>query len=247
MFQIDTKNIKQLVKNLERAHKDALPKTIFYTLDRMAKGTALQGKANVSKSFTLRNKYIQGSIGNKSKRAKDINAMESYAGQFAIYKGKPTGQLEKQEYGQSILAKGKYTFAATPSARGGSYKKTIRKANMFGGLDVHNLKQIVKTPTKDPRKEIPQAIGYAFRHNKSFAIIAHSPKYLRYGVFRITPRGQRGLASMLYKLNDKKTNIKVTQWLKPATDKVMATAERIFVSEANKRLEKELSKGLGHS
>lgn len=242
MLKVDTKDLKKLTDNLKRTHKAALPKTIFFTLNQMARNTALQAKENIAKSFTLRNKYIEGSVGYKSKKTFDINSMESYAGQFAIYKGKPTGQLEKQEYGQSILAKGKYTFAATPSARGGSYKKTIRKANMFGLLNVKKLSDFVEHPTQETHKEIRQSKAFAISKGKKVNVLLTNKKNKK-GIYTVS----KNSVKLLYRLNERSTEIKQTQWLKPATDKVMATAERIFISEANKRLEKELSKGLGHS
>lgn len=242
MFKVDTKDVRKLTDNLKRLNKNAFPKTIWYTLNRMARGTALQGKQNIAKSFTIRNKYIQGSVGFKSKKTFDINSMESDAGQFAVYKAKPTGQLEKQEFGIAVNAKGKYTFAATPSARGGSYKKAVKKSNLLNSLNVRKLNNLVANQTKDNTKQSKQAQAYAIRHNKKINVMLTNSKGHK-GIYTVSKKS----VSLLYDLRNRKTNIKKTEWLKPASDKVIAKADRIYVSEARKRLEKELSKGFTRS
>lgn len=239
MIDIDVNDMKKLTENLKHIHKEAYPKTLWYTLNSMAKEAAIQGKENIQKSFTLRNKYIQGSVGYNSKKTFDINSMEACAGQFAVYKGKPTGQLEKQEFGKSVLAKGKYTFAATPSARGGSYNKVIRRNNQFNNLNIKKLSDIVKNPTKDNSKQVSQAQAFAIRNNKNLKILLTTRKGSK-GIFTVSHKS----VSLLYNLRNKKTNIKQTQWLKPASDKVVSQAGRIYMIEARKRLEREISKGL---
>lgn len=242
MFDFDTKDVQKLVNNLMQADKNALPKTLWYTLNRFAKGTALQGEQEVRKTFINRNKYIEGSIGSKSKKTNNISDMESRAGQFSVYKNKPTGQLEKQEFGIAVRAKGKHTFAATPSARGGSYKKTIKKANLFSALNVKNLGDFVENPTRETHKEIRQSKAFAVTKGKKVNVLLTNAKGKK-GVYTVS----KNSVKLLYRLNSPTTNISKHPWLKPATDKVMAKAERIFISEAQKRLQRELEKGLQRS
>lgn len=246
MFRIDAKDIQKLTDNLRKSSKSDYPLAVRGTLNSLAFETSNIAKTKIiPEVFTTRNSYIQGTVGYKRcDNTFNIASMQSFAGQFAVSKGKPTGQLAKQETGSPIIAKGAYTFVATPTARGGSYKKTIRKSNRFSGLEVYKLGNLVRTPTKDQRKEIPQAIGYAERHHKTFAVIAHSPLYLRYGIFKILPSGKAGRASMLYSLKDKKTNIKRHEWLRPSASIATAKVEQLYTKEAHKRLEKSLSRGL---
>lgn len=246
MFNIDTKDIKRLTDNLKNCNKSAFPLTVRGTLNGFAYETSNIAKTKIlPKVFTLRNKFIQGSVGyKKCENTFNIASMQSFAGQRSQHLGKKTDQLAKQETGSPIVAKGNFTFVPTADARGGSNSKTVKRKNYLGNLKVYKLSRLVRTPTSDPRKEIPQAIGYAERHNKTFAVIAHSPLYLRYGIFRILPTGKSHRAHMLYKLTDRTNQIKQRQWLKPATDNVIKRAISIYVEEAKKRLEKVLSKGL---
>ncbi len=238
MIDVDVKDIKKLTDNLKQVHKNAFPKTLWYTLNSMAKEASLNGKENIAKSFILRNKYIQGSVGYNSKKSFNISSMESCAGQFAVYKGKHTGQLEKQEFGKSVIAKGKYTFAATPSARGGNYSKTIRKRNFLNSLGVKNLSDFVQYPTKDSSKQAAQAQAFSIRNKKKINVLLTNRKGQK-GIYTVSKRS----VSLLYDLRNKKTNIKRTQWLKPASDKAAAQAERIYMVEAQKRMDREISKG----
>lgn len=245
MFNIDTNDIKKLVQNLKNCNKSAFPLSIRSTLNRFAYETSNIAKTKILPGvFTLRNKYIQGSVGyQRCQNTFNISSMESFAGQRSEHLGKPSSQLAKQEEGSSIVAKGKHTFVPTSDARGGSNNKPVKKKNYLGNLKVYKLSRLVRTPTSEPRKEIPQAIGYAERHHETFAVIAHSPWYLKYGIFRILPTGKSHRAKMLYKLTDRTTSIKQHQWLKPATDNVLSRALSIYIEEAKKRIEKVLSKG----
>lgn len=246
MFNVDLKDIKKLTDNLKKISRSAYPLAVRGTLNRLAFETSNIAKKEIlPKLFTLRNKYIQGTVGyQRCQNTFNIAAMESFAGQFDTSKGKPTGQLAKQETGSPIVAKGKYTFAATPSARGGSYKKTVRKANLFASLKVYKLPDLVQNPTSDRHKEVPQAIAFAEKYNKTFGIIGYSPVYLRYSIFGIRPTGKAGRASMLYTLEDKKTYIKKRPWLYLSTRRAQANAHEIYQDEAINRIEKILSKGL---
>lgn len=243
MFNVDFKDIKKLTVNLKNCHKNAFPKTIWYTLNRMARDTALLSKKEIMhKFFNLRNSYIQGSVGYKSEKTFDISSMQSFAGQFSSYKGKATGQLEKQEYGKPVISKGAYTFAATPAARGGSYNKTVRKSNLLTSLNVKKLSDLVANPTSNPSKRIAQAQAFAIRNKTTVNVLLTNSKGHK-GIYRVSKKS----VSLLYDLRNRKTVIKRSQWLKTSSDRILMTAERIYISEANKRLEKELSRGLSHS
>ena len=49
---------------------------------------------------------------------------------------------------------------------------------------------------------------------------------------------------LLYRLNERKTDIDRTQWLKTATDRTITKVEDIYISEAVKRFEKVMMAGL---
>ena len=66
MFNIDTKDIKRLTDNLKNCNKSAFPLTVRGTLNGFAYETSNIAKTKIlPKVFTLRNKFIQGSVGYK--------------------------------------------------------------------------------------------------------------------------------------------------------------------------------------
>ena len=244
MFNIDTNDIKKLVQNLKNCNKSAFPLSIRSTLNRFAYETSNIAKTKILPGeFTLRNKYIQGSVGyQRCQNTFNISSMESFAGQRSEHLGKPSSQLAKQEEGSLIVAKSAYTFAATPSARGGSYKKAITKSNLFSRLNVKKLSDFVENPTHETHKEIRQSKAFAARQGKTVNVLLSNAKGKK-GIYTISKKSVK----LLYRLNDKKTVIKRTEWLKMASERVLANAENIYISESTKRLEKDLSKGLRRS
>ena len=172
----------------------------------------------------------------------NISSMQSFAGQRSQHLGKKTEQLAKQETGSPIVAKGNFTFAATPSARGGSYKKTVRKANLLTSLNAKKLSNLVANPTKNPTRQAAQAQAFAVRNKTSVNVILTNSRGHK-GIYKVSKKS----VTLLYNLRNKRTNIKRTQWLQVATNKTLASADMIYSKEANKRLEKALSKGLSTS
>ncbi len=241
MFKIDTKDLKTLTDNLRKCSKSAYPLTVRSTLNRMAFETSNTAKKDVlPKVFTLRNKYIQSTVGYKRcDNTFNIASMSSYAGQVSEWKGKPTGQLEKQEYGKPVFAKGKHTFVATPTARGGSYNKTILRSMQFSRLDVKKLSDFVENPTHETHKEIRQSKAFAISKGKQVNVLLSNAKGKK-GIYTVSKKSVK----LLYRLNERKTDIDRTQCLKTAADKTIAKAEEFYVSEAVKRFEKVMMAGL---
>ena len=54
MFNIDTKDLEQYKKNLDKVSKDAFPKAVRSTLDNMAYRTHTEYKKNIKKELTIR-------------------------------------------------------------------------------------------------------------------------------------------------------------------------------------------------
>ncbi len=241
MFKIDTKDLKKLTDNLRKCSKSAYPLTVRSTLNRMAFETSNTAKKDVlPKVFTLRNKYIQGTVGYKRcDNTFNIASMSSYAGQVSEWKGKPTGQLEKQEYGKPVFAKGKHTFVATPTARGGNYNKTILRSMQFSRLDVKKLSDFVENPTHETHKEIRQSKAFAISKGKKVNVLLSNAKGKK-GIYTVSKKSVK----LLYRLNERKTDIDRTQWLKTATDRTITKVEDIYISEAVKRFEKVMMAGL---
>ena len=243
MLKVDTKDLKQLTKNLQHARKYDFKDAIYNTLRTLGKKTKAASVSNIKKSFTLRDKsYIPKSVGVWSKpksQCSSINNLQTDVGEWFFYKGKTSERLKKQEEGLPIIARGKYTFAATPSARSGSYSKKVTKSNLLTSLNAKRLDQLVANPTSNPSKQAAQAQAFSVRQKKKFNVLLAGSNG-RKGIYTVSKKSVK----LLYALRDKKTSIKRTQWLKPATDRVVKLSEQIYMKEAHKVLEKSLSKGL---
>lgn len=244
MLKVDTKDVQKLVDALREVSRSAYPLTVRSTLNRLAYDTkGLSSNETIPHTFTTRNTFIQKSVQyERSENTFSIGAMEARAGQVSDYLGKKTDQLEKQEYGQPVVAKGNYTFAATPSARGGSYNKSIPKRNLLTALNVKKLSDFVDNPTKEPHKEIRQSKAFAITKGKKINVLLSNAKG-RKGIYTIS----KNSVTLLYRLNDKTTRIRQRKWLEPSVKKVMKNIERIYISEAKKRIVKEFAKRLKRS
>jgi len=249
MFKVDTKDIQNLTDALRDVSRSAYPLAVRSTLNKLAFETKkLASSETIPHTFTTRNTFIEKSVQyERSENTFSIGAMQARAGQVSDYLGKRTDQLDKQEHGQPVVAKGNYTFAATPAARGGNYNKPILKRYYFPKMEIKKLDDLVKAPTQDEGLEIPQACGYSKHNNVTINVIAHSPKLKKYGVFHVKPDGKGGKASLIYALNNKVNPIKRTPWLRETAKKVGAKVNEIFIEEARKRIEKELAKKLKRS
>ena len=100
MIEVDTSELKKYVKNLKNVAKDAYPKTVRSTLERMGFETTKEYKANVRKNLTIRgNKktnIVVASIGyEKPSSSLKINDMQCIAGQKSMKYGKKNRAIKK--------------------------------------------------------------------------------------------------------------------------------------------------------
>lgn len=243
-FKVDTKDVQKLVDALRDINRTAYPLAVRSTLNRVAFETRkLSSTETIPHTFTTRNTFIEKSVQyERSENTFSIGSMEARAGQVSDYLGKKTDQLDKQEHGSPVVAKGNYTFAATPTARGGNYNKPIAKRNLLTALNVKKLEDIVENPTTETHKEIRQSKAFATTKGKKINVLLSNAKG-RKGIYTIS----KNSVSLLYRLNDKTNRIKQRKWLEPSVNKVMKKAEDIYVDEAKKRIEKEFAKKLKRS
>lgn len=244
MFKVDTKDIQKLTDALREINRSAYPLAVRSTLNRAAFETKkVATTETIRHTFTTRNTFIGKSVQyERSENTFSIGSMEARAGQVSDYLGKKTDQLDKQEHGQPVVAKGNYTFAATPAARGGSYNKPIAKRNLLTSLDIKKLDDIVENPTTETYKEIRQSKAFATTKGRKINVLLSNAKG-RKGIYTVS----KNSVSLLYRLNDKTNRIKQRKWLEPSANKIMKNIENIYAEEAKKRIEKELAKKLKRS
>jgi len=262
MFNIDDKDFKILEKNLNDVHKYALVDTVRSTLNAEAYQTMQKYKKNVNNELLIRtpkNNIVTKSIGydKTSFSEKDIDKLESKTGQRAEFYGKETSQLRKQEFGETLIAKGKYTPKATKSTRGGSYRKTVPKENLLARTNAQKIEDIAKHPVKgDIAKQFRQVVAVVHTTHKTINYIPDGETSgHKFGIFQFKDTGtvkkkdgtrkiKGHSGKLLYSFKEKEQQLHKRPMLKPATDEVCRKGGEIFKDEAEKRLIKEMSKNL---
>lgn len=249
MIDIDTKEIKQLSKNLQAVSKTAYPKAVRSTLDRMAFLGLKEYKKNVKQKFVIRN--ASSNIVLKSMRYQrcsntlDISQMAADVGQAATTYGKKTEQLKRQEFGDTIVARGKHIKKPTKSARGGSYKKTVRQENYLNQIKISKIEDLVAYPAKTEFKQFRQAIAFAIRNkNKKYHLVTDEDYRGWRGIFELNGQNENHVATTIYSLKGKTQTLKKQETLKPMIPVIGAQVDEIFVHEAQRRITKELQKQL---
>lgn len=260
MIEIDTKEIKKFVKNLKSTSKDAYPKAVRSTLDNLAFNTQKKYKVNVKNALTIRggsgNIVMKSIHYQKCRSGLDVSKMESRVGQLSQVYGKETVQLRKQEFGENITAKRKHLLKPTKFARGGSYRKLVKKGNLVAKLDTKRIEDIAANPVKgDIKKQFRQGIAIAHRQHKTINFVPDAPTTgKKWGVFQFwdsgtvikkgKPHAKGKAAKLLYPFKEKTQHLQKRPMLKPATDENAKKGGEIFVNEANRRIAKEMAKGL---
>ena len=244
MFKIDDKELKQLTKNLKEAHKYAYPDAVRSTLNAMAFQTAQAIKPKIKETFTVRSQnFVKNTIRYEATKSKKIDEMISYAGQADKTFGKPSEQFKKQECGETIKAKSKHIVKPTKAARGGSYRRLVRDENLMSRIKVKRISDLVEHPAKTEFKEFRQAIGY-IKHNpdKKVYFLPSGESY--FGINGIVELNPDGKSKFLYSLKGKEQPLKPKPVIKPTGEAISAKSADIYKKEAQRRIEKELARGL---
>lgn len=263
MFNIDNKDFKQLEKNLNNVGKYALIDTARATLSREAYETMVQYKKNVKQELTIRNpknNIVTKSIGYDKADYKehDIDKLESKTGQRSEMFGKKTEQLKKQEFGETLVSKTKYSPKATRLARGGNYKKIVDRDKLIAKLHTKRIGDVAKNPSRGSAEtQFAQVVAVVHNTHQTIDFIPDSPsKRGKFGIIRFKDTGtyknkksgkkkiKGHSGKTLYSFEDKAQELHERPMLKPATEKTTGKTGAIFKEEAERRITKEMSKGL---
>lgn len=260
MFNINTKDLEQYKKNLDRVSKDAFPKAVRSTLDNMAYKTQTEYKKNIKKELTIRggrnNIVMKSTRYERCSGTLEIDKMEADTGQQSMTYGKKTEQLRKQEFGETLIAKSKYTAKATKTSRGGSYKRTVSKERLVSRTNAKKLKDLAKYPAKGTAAQFRQVIAITHRTHQTINFIPEKETSRhKFGIFQMWDSGtvikkdgkkhaKGKAAKLLYSFKDKTQKLHERPMLKPATDKVAPKCADIFEQEAERRIAKEISNNL---
>lgn len=247
MFNIDKKEFTQFIKNLESVAKNAAPKAIRSTFDRMGYLGQKIYKDNIKSNFVIRNSnsnIILKSIRyEKCPNTLNIPDMLVRIGQKETTYGKTTDQLRKQEFGEYLYSKGFHIMKPTKAARGGNYKKAVQKGNLLSDIRAYKIEDLIQHPAKNEFQQFRQAIGYA-RHNPGnpFYLITDENYFGIRGIARIDGSKEAKSAEFLYSIKEKSQKLNAVKSLTPVGKMVGDQADTIFKREAERRIKRELNK-----
>ena len=244
MFKIEDKELKQLTKNLQEAHKYAYPDAVRSTVNALAYQTAQAIKPKIKETFTVRSQnFVKNTIRYEGTKSKIVDDMISYAGQADKTFGKPSEQFKRQEFGETIKSKSKHIVKPTKTARGGSYKRLVRAENLMSKIKVKRISDLVEHPAKSEFKEFRQAIGY-IKHNPGETVYFLPSGESYYGINGIVKLSANNNSKFLYSLKGKEQPLKPQPVIKPTGEEIGAKSADIYKKEAQRRIEKELARGL---
>lgn len=249
MFNFMDEDLKRYQENLKKVSSTAFPKAVRSMLDRQSYLGYQEFKKNIKKKFVVRNAksniILKSLRYEKCSSSLDVDKMESRTGQSATKYGKNTNQIRKQEFGETLTSGRKHIVKPTKYARGGSYKRIVRPENLMSKIKVKRISDLVRHPAKTEFKEFRQAIGY-IKHNpdkKIFFLPSGESYFGINGIFRLEDNGKKS-AKPVYSLKGKTQTLKKVPTLEPASKKIGLQGEIIFMHEAERRIFKEMSRGL---
>jgi hypothetical protein len=194
-FQFDTKRAMMNLGHMSRGITDS----VRDTLNEMAHIAAMEQRAHLHRVFTLRNKWIVGSIWPKigmrkglvPSTARDISRMYSRSGSNSPY-------LLKQEEG---WIKNDPSVPTDEARVGRNHKRVIRKQARMRNLPREKTMSATKTMThiSDPRKRVSVILAVAAAINWKGLILIENDNVLpagyytiRRGSLRLVRRNQKG-------------------------------------------------------
>lgn len=262
LFNIDDKDLEQYKKNLDNAGKYAFPDTCRATLTKEAFETSKEYKKNIRQELTIRggkSNIVLNSVHYEKAQynEKDVDKMVSYVGQQSETYGKKTEQLRIQEFGETMVARRSHITKATKYTRGGNYKKFVPKDKLIARLKAQKIEDIARNPVKnDAAKQFKQVVAVVHNTHKTINFIPDKPtKRGKFGIFQFkdtgTHRRKDGKrvinghsGKQLYTFEGKTQPLHARPMLKPASDKIAPKCGKYFEYEAERRLSKEMTKGL---
>lgn len=256
-MNVDKREIEQWATKLRKLGRTAYPLAVRSTLSTMAFRTTKRAKEkHLPEKFSLRNSYIRKSVQyDRGSNTLNINQMKAKAGQVARHNGKPSNQLQKQEFGGVDRPKRRYLKTALPQARTqkswGSKvgaRSKINKIDNEGMVTAKSVTSYAKGRTRKStgRAKAKQIIAVAIANKKKYVMFTSSNN--NKVIARIRSRAGRGKKkgtvkmTVLYRLDEKRVN-KPKPWLSPSVDDVTKQANEIFIKEAERRFAKVMSRG----
>jgi len=229
-FQFDTKRAMMNLGHMSRGITDS----VRDTLNEMAHIAAMEQRKHLHQVFTIRNKWIVGSIWPKlGKRkglvpstARDISRMYSRS-------GSTSKSLENQEEG---FIKNDPSIPANEARVGRSNKKVVRKQRRLKNIDNEKIMSSKKTMLNisDPRERVSVILAVAAAINWKGLILIENDNVLPAGYY-----SRRGAGLHLVRRNQKGPRMRPPEtWHEDAirNSRLNRNAQRIYDLNAARNL-----------
>lgn len=227
MFKIDSRDIKDLERELELFARKALPFATKQTLNEAAFTARKISQDIIGAKMIQRNKFTKNSVRVETTKTLHINRQEAVVGSVASY-------MEVQEFGGQKVKTGKHGVAIPTSEASGEgpkafpRRKMVRKANKLGNM------KFTRTGNKGSRKQRNRiAMMQAVSTGRRFIFLDLGR---RSGIYRVMGGKRKPKLRMMYDLSRGAVNIPKRPWLEPAFNK----AQKHIPSLYKRALEKQL-------
>ena len=226
--KMDQRPIEQLVNDLDRFGKQAVPYAVRDSLNTAAYKTSAEAKENIGDFFIERNTWTRRSVRYQKTFSRDINHMESSVGSTEEY-------MAEQETGFTQTKSGKHGVAIPTAAAAGQGEARTRTRR----LQRRNWLSQVKPPRARVRGkgQTVLAVRAAVQSGKRVVFVdqQNDPWNRPTGFYRVIggrktrsgwPTGAK--LRMIYGADKPTVRTPPHSWLEPATERVTKQFDEIY-------------------
>lgn len=248
-FDVNTKEIIKYSKKLDKISKNALPRAVMNTLNKMAFDTKKRTLIEESeKSFTVRNKtFFKRFSRVKPTPLGKINKMQAVVGMTNQgrrgMKEQAGENMRQQQLGGNIA--GRSLIPLDTARIANSKKRQVRRKNRIRNLDVKLDTKLART-TKPKQRFIQSAI-YAVQRYGSNAVIKHTREDGKSFLYRVK-RGGSDIMTRRFKLGvtplysvQRGRSVSITnptRFTQRAALRARRNANEIFIKQAKSRIKR---------
>ena len=216
MLTIDTRQVKQLERDLKLFNRNALPFATRKTVNDLAWDARREWQGEIRRQLITRNRWTQQSIRVTATRERSIPMQAAVVGSLE-------GYMRRQEEGGTVVADGKqghpiatsYSAGQSPGAR--PRTRLPRRPNRLSAIQLDKRRR--RATSRKQRNLI--AVKQAAESGRKFVWLDLGR---RQGIFRVTGGKRRPKVRMVYDLSRRSVRTPATPTMQPATQ---ATARKL--------------------
>lgn len=210
MFGVNTRDIKEMERDLKTFAKDAFPFATRKTVNDAAFQTQKIARVDIQRDLTLRNRFTVQSVQVDQARTLQISQQEAIVGSIADY-------MEDQEFGAVKSKSGKEGVAIATSYSAGQGEnarlrtRLPRKPNKMANIQLQRRRK--KGTSRKQQNLI--AIKQAAETGRKYVFLDLGRTK---GIFKVTGGKRRPKIKMVHDMSRQSVVIPKNPWLKPAFD-----------------------------